>query len=240
LTKKDGGVIKKENSRGKRLAGNSILKFCFIVSLCVHFCLGFFPFFTNPKAQKPPEKFVEVLFSKTERDNRSLEVKRDLAKANLDSLRVSSLASTVSDISVGSNSLSGRIGQMQQDNYNEESSEIIEVSKRLEIDLGDFEDEFSRSIFSNYAHILRNRILERIIYPQAAFRKNMEGTVQLKFILLPDGNLRDIYVLRSSNCLVLDVAAIDAVEKATPFPPFPKNLRAKELFVKVPIVYKLN
>ena len=209
------------------------------MSLGVHFALGFLPFFNTSKVQNSPEKFVEVVFLKSEKSKRSFEVKKELLKTNSDSLRVSSFAS-VFDFPRGPNNLKAQVGQTPQDNYDEDTSRSIEVGERLELDLTDFENEFSRNLFSNYAHILRSCILKRVIYPQAAFRKNMEGTVQLKFILLPDGNLRDLYVIRSSNCLILDVAAINAIEKVNPFPPFPKNLGVKELFVKVPIVYRLN
>jgi len=232
------------------LAGRSLFRFCFILSLCLHFGFSFFPFFGGSQTtQAHSPKFLEVAFLKNKvnkhllaRKNESKELpdKQEKPQLSSDSLRpVSEIINRI-EISRATQDLPLPVSRKKKNDNKKADIKTVVITDSLELDLGDDGVDFFPALFADYAHILRAYILENIVYPQAAFRKNMEGSVQLKFVLSPDGNLKDIYILKSSNCLILDVAALDAVEKASPFPSFPKNLNAKELFVKVPIVYKLN
>ena len=223
----------------------SLLRLSFVISLCIHFSLGFLPLFTLSQTHQSPSKFLEVVFSKA-RESRIL----DRAKS----------CTFLQDIPVrGESTLKPRPGykrsgtralmldekmrnekETQERGYNETNSESIIIAEQFELDLVNLEGNWFSNSFFNYAHLLRACIQNEIIYPLPAFSQNIQGTVQLKFILLPDGSLKDIYIVESSNYSILDTAAINAIEKANPFPPFPRNLRAKELFVKVPVIYKLN
>lgn len=64
-------------------------------------------------------------------------------------------------------------------------------------------------------------------YPREAKAKGYEGDVQLLVSLKPDGYIHSIQILRSSNNIVLDKAAMNSVRLAAPFPPFPKTMREK-------------
>ncbi len=62
-------------------------------------------------------------------------------------------------------------------------------------------------------------------YPTSARRLQIYGSLRLLVSILPDGTLHDVQILESSKSRVLDQAAIDIVNMAAPFEPFPMELR---------------
>jgi periplasmic protein TonB len=64
-------------------------------------------------------------------------------------------------------------------------------------------------------------------YPSQASTDGIYGTLRLMVSLSPDGTVNDIRILRSSGEKVLDDAAIRIVQLASPFDPFPPELRAR-------------
>ena len=63
-------------------------------------------------------------------------------------------------------------------------------------------------------------------YPAQARKKKLYGSLRLMVAILPDGSLREVALLESSGHQVLDDAAIRIVRLASPFAPFPDDLRA--------------
>lgn len=224
------------------MASNSLLKLCLVISILIHFSLTFFPFFTLPPAHQVPAKFVEVVFLKDKKFEGPLENKKVILKNSPEETEEPKAKALAFNVSFDSSHLRVEACRRQKENYDEVKleSEKLVVAECLELDLNDFKAGDYINLYSNYAQVLRACIINNIDYPKVALRNNIEGKVQLKFVLLPDGNLKDVYIIQSSNSIILDEAALGAIEKATPFPPFPKNLKVNELFVKVPIVYKLN
>jgi len=55
-------------------------------------------------------------------------------------------------------------------------------------------------------------------YPELARRRGLEGDVALRFQVLPDGRVGDVFVEKSSGFQVLDEAAMSAVKSWTFFP----------------------
>lgn len=47
--------------------------------------------------------------------------------------------------------------------------------------------------------------------------------------ILPDGGIKEIFVHKKSICKDLDDSAYAAIERAAPFKPFPKELKAKDV-----------
>ena len=47
--------------------------------------------------------------------------------------------------------------------------------------------------------------------------------------ILPDGEIKEIFVHKKSNCKDLDDSAYAAIERAAPFKPFPKEFKAKDV-----------
>jgi protein TonB len=62
-------------------------------------------------------------------------------------------------------------------------------------------------------------------YPQEAQRQGLSGSLILDVALNPDGSVKKIIVRRSSGYKVLDDAAIRIVKLASPFAPFPDDIR---------------
>jgi periplasmic protein TonB len=66
-----------------------------------------------------------------------------------------------------------------------------------------------------------------INYPDEARRRRLSGSLLLDVALNPDGSVQEITVRRSSGHKVLDDAAIRIVELASPFAPFPPDIRGE-------------
>lgn len=73
----------------------------------------------------------------------------------------------------------------------------------------------------------RRRIeaIGNINYPKEARREQIYGSLRLLVALLPNGEVKRIRVMKSSQHKVLDQAAIEIVELAAPFQPFPQAMR---------------
>jgi len=81
-----------------------------------------------------------------------------------------------------------------------------------------------------------NKIVSiNISYPYKARKMSMEGNVTISFIVCLDGSVKGIKVNKSSGFSTLDDNAVQAVMKASPFPPPPVEVR-----IVIPITYKLN
>ncbi len=63
----------------------------------------------------------------------------------------------------------------------------------------------------------------------------MEGNVIVTFVVRLDGNVKNIFIKKSSGYSILDNNVIKAVKKAAPFPPPPV-----EATIIIPITYRLG
>lgn len=84
-----------------------------------------------------------------------------------------------------------------------------------------------RSEDALYLHNWRTRI-EQVgnqNYPEQARRQQIFGDLRLLVALLPNGEVREVKVLKSSGHKVLDEAAIRIVHLAAPYQPFPPEMR---------------
>ena len=71
---------------------------------------------------------------------------------------------------------------------------------------------------SSYLDMLRMKIESRKRYPETAKARSIEGRVTIRFVLLTDGNVRDLTVTKGARSKALNVAALDAIQRAAPFP----------------------
>ncbi|MBI3812943.1 MAG: TonB family protein [Nitrospinae bacterium] len=55
-----------------------------------------------------------------------------------------------------------------------------------------------------------------------------------------DGGIGDVKIVRPCHCEILNKAACDAIMKAAPFHPKPKELEAKEMAMEIDISYRLD
>lgn len=77
-------------------------------------------------------------------------------------------------------------------------------------------------------------------YPLAARRARIEGVVQLRVTLLPDGRLVDARVEHSSGHAMLDRAALELLTHAAPLPPEFGGTRTGRIELQLPIVYRMR
>lgn len=77
--------------------------------------------------------------------------------------------------------------------------------------------------FKDYIEKIKRRILSVWRYPHDA-RPGLTGRVSLEFSIERDGSVSKIYVLSSSGHNPLDEGAINAINRASPFPPVPSSL----------------
>jgi protein TonB len=78
-----------------------------------------------------------------------------------------------------------------------------------------------------YVDAFRSRVEEigNKNYPSLARQKKIVGNVRLMVAILPNGQVKEIVVLKSSGYPVLDEAARQSVRLAEPFQPFPAAIR---------------
>ena len=92
----------------------------------------------------------------------------------------------------------------------------------------------SATITTAYLGSLRARIEKNKINP----RTRRRGTAIVRFKINADGQLVSREIKKSSGSKRLDKAALDAVDRAAPFPAFPKGVGIKTLTLTQPFKFK--
>ena len=77
-----------------------------------------------------------------------------------------------------------------------------------------------RYLTAHFSYI-RDKVFTRLNYPNLARRMGWTGQVKVGFIILENGEIEQLRIEESSGHKVLDRQALQAVEKAAPFPPPP-------------------
>ena len=83
------------------------------------------------------------------------------------------------------------------------------------------------------------RVHEALVYPLAARRQGLRGTVELDVLIEATGQVRDIRIVRSSTHRLLDDAALETIRGLGPVP-FPAGLPPRSLLVRIPLVFELR
>ncbi len=76
---------------------------------------------------------------------------------------------------------------------------------------------------NQYQALLHDRILAKQHYPVFARKHHLEGLIQVKLKLSSDGMILQKSVFSAGKSPVLEAAALEAVEAASPFPPLPRG-----------------
>jgi protein TonB len=96
------------------------------------------------------------------------------------------------------------------------------------------------SAYHPYTRVLKDRILTHWIYPLAAQRNLIQGSLLIVFRLDRGGNLIDCNIARSSGHDILDTHALEAIRSADPFPPFPEDIKVQALNINASFAYQLR
>jgi len=100
--------------------------------------------------------------------------------------------------------------------------------------------EKSSQALSEYMRKISQRIQDNFVYPWAAKQNQMQGAVRLGLRLDSTGALLEVEVKQSSGYNIFDENAVNMVKKLSPYPPFPEQLKQKELRIDLPVVYRLE
>jgi len=95
------------------------------------------------------------------------------------------------------------------------------------------------SEYAGYYARLRERIQQSLRYPAVAKRRELTGTVELEIAIAADGAIAAVTVIGSSTHEMLDRAAVDAARSVRRIP-FPSDVRARPLTVRLPVVFHLR
>ena len=107
------------------------------------------------------------------------------------------------------------------------TSSLTDESRRVAL-----EESFLRERLS----VISNIVQRHINYPPIARRMGWEGKVLVSFVLEPNGDIRDLKVLKSCGYEVLDKEALDAIRRS--YKDFPKP--PVSVAVKLPINFRLE
>ncbi|MEK7841544.1 MAG: energy transducer TonB, partial [Deltaproteobacteria bacterium] len=111
---------------------------------------------------------------------------------------------------------------------------IAELSKKYEKEAPvgekdrDISFDTSEPRYTSYFEGLKAKIYHEWEYPDTAAREGWAGRLFVHFVILKDGTLEDITLIRSSGYPMLDNAAISAIRLAAPFYPFQKSFGSLE------------
>jgi protein TonB len=112
-------------------------------------------------------------------------------------------------------------------------------SRMAGLNTGNAEGQVQFTNAKEYFEMLNLRIQRFKEYPESAKSAHIEGRVHIEFVLLNDGTLSDIKILKSSRHKNLDEAAIEAIKKASPFPRPPAFLFKTPVTMRVSILFEL-
>jgi len=101
-------------------------------------------------------------------------------------------------------------------------------------------DESTLDPVTRYASVIQKRILDNLNYPVAAKEAGFQGTVRLYLHLSYQGQLLEAVVKDSSGHKVLDDNAVKIAQSMPSYPPFPSTIESKDLWIEIPVTYRLN
>ena len=99
---------------------------------------------------------------------------------------------------------------------------------------GDVDGEKKEYLARNFGYI-RDLIVKNLKYPYAARRMGWKGSVTVAFVILENGTVEAVRVIKSSGYDLLDQSALKTVQTLRPFPKPPSRAE-----VIVPIAFRLE
>lgn len=92
----------------------------------------------------------------------------------------------------------------------------------------------------NYLEMVRLKIERHKKYPDLARLRNIEGRVVIRFVITPEGAVREVEITKHSRNKDLDLAALRAVENAAPFSKPPARFFKSDIPLELTIVFELT
>ncbi len=92
----------------------------------------------------------------------------------------------------------------------------------------------------NYKSVVQKKITDNLTYPVSARQAGFQGTVKLKLRLSYTGELLESKISASSGYKVIDDNTLSVAKSVGTYPPFPPAIEQKEIWLEIPVVYKLD
>lgn len=99
--------------------------------------------------------------------------------------------------------------------------------------------ETKNIIKNEYLSKLRAEIEKNKIYPKRAKRLKQQGKVVVTFLLLKNGQIKNINLKNGSSFRGLNKAALELLERIGKFEPIPKELQKNNWTIEIPINYAI-
>jgi TonB family protein len=97
-----------------------------------------------------------------------------------------------------------------------------------------------KKVETSYKAIVSAILQKHRYYPPAALRKKQEGTVTVIFTIKKNGSLTEYQMTGSSGFQLLDKAVEKMLESATPFPPFPSDMKRESITLALPVDFYIK
>lgn len=92
-------------------------------------------------------------------------------------------------------------------------------------------------MYRGYLDMLRQKVESIWSYPPEAAERGLYGDLIIRFVILKDGSLGEIKVLRTSGYSMLDEAALEALRDGVPYWPLPKGWERASLPITGRFIY---
>lgn len=89
-----------------------------------------------------------------------------------------------------------------------------------------------------YALKVQNRIAQSIQYPMPEKERGVSGQVKLRLHLFRDGTLEQAVIAKPSGVESLDLEALEAAQRQSPYPPFPSELAQQDLWLELQVLFR--
>lgn len=93
---------------------------------------------------------------------------------------------------------------------------------------------------NHYILEVQRIIFQSLDYPRLAQEAGWQGAVKVKLHLNNQGELLGVKISESSGYLSFDDNVLKIVESLSPYPPLPPDVELKDLWINIPIVYKID
>ncbi len=90
-----------------------------------------------------------------------------------------------------------------------------------------------------YALQIQDRIAKAIHYPSQEQEQGVSAAAKLRVQVFRDGTLGQAVISKSSGIQSFDSEVLKAAWAQSPYPPFPAELRQKDLWLELPILFRL-
>lgn len=115
--------------------------------------------------------------------------------------------------------------------------EVIEEEPRVQAEIIDFPDIEASYPGGNTA--MMKFIAENVVYPKEAIEKGIQGRVFTQAVVLEDGTLTDIKVMRGVSPEI-DAEAVRVISMMPKWIPGEVNGKKAKMMVRIPITFQLN